>query len=397
MIIVMLWKPHGGKGFGHASLAVTRPKQNGPGNECVSVITWFPSGAVDGSSFLSGATTGHQVPNDVFDEMSRFMAQGHERRVYMPGVPEHQRPFTRFKPPSNICRITSLSDPEAMTGLSDANMLEWWPRYQERKDYDVLTRSCATAVAGGLLAGGGGIFAKPPWLASNFIWTPEAVYEWAVEIQKGVEPLNDKLVKQRDFLAQNAQTITHENTLWALKTWKEKSSVWMATRYQVLKDIDTELEQYHTLVKDSALQPPLVRWELEIAKLGQLTGKICRQLVERPKSARRQAVLTLGAQVINRIVMARDEIRQIQRKREELKAPLLQRMAELEQNRDQVMKKRMGMLGKTIKVSTQKDLDPSQRSQQVSEIINQNQLLAEALDELNREYKLLAEALENIP
>jgi len=397
MIIVMLWKPHGGKGFGHASLAVTRPKQNGPGNECVSVITWFPSGAVDGSSFLSGATTGHQVPNDVFDEMSRFMAQGHERRVYMPGVPEHQRPFTRFKPPSNICRIASLSDPEAMTGLSDANMLEWWPRYQERKDYDVLTRSCATAVAGGLLAGGGGIFAKPPWLSSNFIWTPEAVYEWAVEIQKKVEPLNDKLVKQRDFLAQNAQTITHENTLWSLKTWKEKSSVWMATRYQVLKDIDTELEQYHTLVKDSALQPPMVRWELEIAKLGQLTGKICRQLVERPKSARRQAVLTLGAQVINRIALARDEIRQIQRKREELKAPLLQRMTELKQAREQVSLQQSRLMLRMSKVTVKKSDAPSQPVQDMQELIRQNQLLVQSLSEIKQEYQRLAQDLENIP
>jgi len=227
-------------------------------------------------------------------------------------------------------------------------------------------------VAGGLLAGGGGIFAKPPWFSAKFVWTPEAVYEWAVEIQKKVEPLNDKLVEQRKFLAQNAQTITHENTLWPLKTWKEKSSVSMATRYQVLKDIDTELEQYHKLVQDSALQPPMVRWELEIAKLGQLTGKICRQLVERPKSARRQAVLTLGTQVVNRIALARNEIQRLQREREELKSPLLQRMAELEQEREKVsFQQSRLMLRMMSKVTVKKSDAPSQPVQDMQELFRQ--------------------------
>jgi len=155
----MLWKPHGG-GPGHASLAITRPSKI-QGNECVAVITWFPKGERDAAGSSSAgrldAYQDHDVPVSVYEEMSRFMAQGREREVYLPGVPREQRPMSRFKPPSHICRLTSLSDLDAMTGLSDVNMLSWWETYKARKDYNLVTRNCSTAVAGGLLAGGGSV------------------------------------------------------------------------------------------------------------------------------------------------------------------------------------------------------------------------------------------------
>lgn len=340
MIIVMLWRPHGGGGHGHASLSITRPKANGVGNEGIGVITWFPSGPLEKGSFPgTGSTAHHAVPASVYEEMSAFMMKkGTVREVFMQGVPSGQRPTTQIKPPSDIIHLTSLSDTDAMAGLSDENMLKWWDQYKLRDDYNVVTRNCSTAVAGALMAGGGSLYAKPPAFTS-IAWTPEKVFEWAIEIAKKLEPLNDRLNAARKTLADLAKDNTDKD-VWDIATWKQKSSIALAHRYQLMKDIDTCLAEYHQQRHDSAKNQGLATHEIEISKLGQLVDRICKQLIERPKSARREAVLHLGAQVLKRIEVVKGAIREIQREAErkakEKKEALTKQYNEIKAKYDQL-------------------------------------------------------------
>lgn len=317
MVIVMLWRDHGGGGHGHASLSVTRPKADGKGNESVAVITWFSVGALAGSSASKGlGTTTRSIPNTVEDEWKTFMAHGRDRMAYTGGMEGAGQFPTEFKPPSNTCRISTLSDEDTLIGLSDANILLWWSGYKTKTDYKVLTRNCSTAVAGALIAGGGLGFTSPPGFLSSIwtpsIWTPEKVFQWATQIQSKVEPINNRYREARTIIEANAKGID-EVELWDVETWKKNSAITMAHRYQVLKDIDAGLAEYHEQRKQAARGSEAVLSEAELPGLGKILDKIRQQMAERPDSARRGAVLHLGKQVLNRIAAIKWEATREQR------------------------------------------------------------------------------------
>ena len=367
MVTVMLWESHqGGSGpanAGHASLSITRPGSDGRGNQCVAMITWFPGAAVTGtSSSMVRTTQDHSTPKDLVDEMSRFMAGGGDRTAYLPGVkpstPREQAILTtKFRPPNRVCRITSLSDPEALIGLSDADMLHWWEEYQKRRDYNLLTRNCSTAVAGGLLAGGGAAFASPPGLISwtPHMWTPHKVYDWAVAIQKEVEPRNEELQKARALIEPSAPAVNED--VWGLVAWKAKSSISMAHRYQVLKEIDALLEEYGKLRKEISAKVADSPSDLELPLLGKLLAKICQQMVERPDSARRESVVRLGGQVLNRANRIKAGIaramEQRARERAALLAPLQKRLDQIPEEKARLWEDRSKLLMRMVQPPAQ--------------------------------------------
>jgi hypothetical protein len=317
MVIVMLWRDHTGRGHGHASLSVTRPKADGMGNESVAVITWFSAGSLAGSSAAGGlGTTTRSIPNTVEEEWRTFMAYGQERMAYTGGIGGAGQFPTEFKPPSNTCRISTLSDEDTLIGLSDANILLWWSSYKTKTDYKVLTRNCSTAVAGALIAGGGLGFATPPGFLSSIwtpsIWTPEKVFQWATQIQSKVEPINNRYREARAIIEANAKGIA-EVELWDVETWKKNSAITMAHRYQVLKDIDARLGEYHEQRKEAAKGSEAVLSEAELPGLARILDKIRQQMAERPDSARRGAILHLGKQVMNRIAAIKWEATREQR------------------------------------------------------------------------------------
>ena len=314
MVIVMLWRDHSG-GYGHASLSVTRPIHSGQGNESIAVITWFPGNHHSGSSFVTLGTREHTVPASVHEEWSSYMAGGQEREAYLGGLPQGHDLKTQYKPPSNICRISTLSDQDTLIGLSDANILVWWNKYKQNVNYNTLTRNCSTAVAGALIAGGGLGFASPPGFLSSVwtpsIWTPEKVFQWATQIYTKIEPVNDRYRSARTAIDAKTRDIT-ETDVWDVETWKKNSSISMAHRYQTLKDIDTLLGQYHVVREAAVKEHGPAPSEVELPGLGKILDKIRQQMAERPDSARRSAVLHLGKQVINRINAVKEEAVRIQ-------------------------------------------------------------------------------------
>lgn len=348
MVIVMLWRDHRG-GYGHASLALTRPRQDGQGNENVAVITWFSVGQVGTSSKKLG-DMGRSIPNTVDEEWKTFMLGGGTREAYVQGLPKGHGLSTEFKPPSNFCRISTMSDQDALIGLSDANILSWWGTYKTRETYNVLTRNCSTAVAGALIAGGGVGFASPPGFLSSIwtptFWTPEKVFQWATQIQSKVEPVNNRYREASATIEANTKGID-ETEVWDVETWKKNSSIAMAHRYQVLKDIDTNLKEYHEMRQRVVRESGPAMSEAELPGLGKILDKIRQQMAERPTSSRRAAVLHLGKQVLNRINAIKWELTREQREEEarqraqQAEQDRIKRERELEEERRRLEELRM--------------------------------------------------------
>lgn len=363
MVIVMLWRDHTGRGHGHASMSVTRPKADGQGNESVAVITWFSEGALTGSSASAVlGSTSRSIPSTVQDEWKRFMAHNTVRIAYTGGIEGAKQFETNFKPPSNICKISTLGDEDTLIGLSDANILLWWSGYKTKTDYKVLTRNCSTAVAGALIAGGGLGFASPPGFLSSIwtpsIWTPEKVFQWASEIQGKVEPINNRYRESRAVIEANAKGID-EVELWDVETWKRESAIKMAHRYQVLKDIDARLGEYHAQRKQAASGDEAVLTEAELPGLARIFDKIRQQMAERPDSARRGAILHLGKQVVNRIAAIRWEATREQRalQAEQERLQREKERIEMEERRRKIEAWRQeGMRHKQTDAYTYKDL-----------------------------------------
>ena len=110
------------------------------------------------------------------------------------------------------------------------------------------------------------------------------------------QELRDQLLNRYQINQKHVQTgAAFQDPVWAVDIWRRESYVGkLARRKEQVKQIDRLLPQYHALrwdIHDNAIQKSRIL--LEIIK------QIQDHIINKPRSDRRDAILTLGAQCLN--------------------------------------------------------------------------------------------------
>ncbi len=231
---------------------------------------------------------------------------------------------TRVRPPDATAEIPTTCDDNVLIGLNDIAMMLWWRQYSDqKKTYNLLSRNCSTICGNALVAGGGTGFVKCP---VSRVWTPEAVYNWAVKLGEMIRRKNQEFLNSKARIRSDPSN-ANGGTIWSVKQWKQESNLTMKRRYWDLQEVDYLLHTYHTKTTVPFHSRATRRVELRtvLATIVLLLNKIISDHDRNGRASRRhEAIIGLGRQCLDEIKeLYREEQRDFQAARAEANVKFL--------------------------------------------------------------------------
>jgi hypothetical protein len=207
--------------------------------------------------------------------------------------------------PTDVISIPTVSFDRDYTvtgttvGLNSKNILDWWEVYKKDREnlaYRFVSKkyNCASVVMYALLAGGSKGFLDPgkAW----FYYTPNDILAYASRLRTAIERVQKDVKTIDDAILSNIRYVPPTRScgfqeLYSPEEFKRASYVKIGRRHGAIVQIDRDLKSYwrlgpwtHTNRADKK------------QKLIRLIGSIQMHIIEKPRSDRREAVLTLGSQ-----------------------------------------------------------------------------------------------------
>jgi hypothetical protein len=346
MVGVLIWENNWGTGAirhpGHAALKI----QNLPAQD--RYISWWPAAAQPGTKsgpFNARPATPHTIQQDFRAELGQRARQGLQTGRYIAQEHQHNEEFLdpqNYLMESNeivtdeqgVQRFEWVRRPDLVIwldtaqsasgtqgekfGLNVQNMIDWWELYKTTKlqnnvhQYRFISKrfNCASIAIAALLAGGAGIFVKPPkpWI----YYSPNDIRDYVRLLDTKLQRVNreaatinaQKLATYRDFtssrnplnntapLDPNSRDQRDDIEIWRTAEWLRQSSVMIGRRKEQVAEIDRLMNLYWG-AGDKWTIPNVGEKSRCIAEI--LT-QVQSHIITKPTSDRRKAVLTLGAQ-----------------------------------------------------------------------------------------------------
>lgn len=186
-------------------------------------------------------------------------------------------------------------DDETPFGLDVQGMFAWWQVFKETQsaDWSLARRNCSSVVAKCLIAGGATAFVRQP---VSPVWTPKNVFEWATDIAAAIDERNNKareLVREAVGPGPARRDTSNDlREVWTVEEFKKESDAGkFSHRYAAMQRIDAALAKFWVAL---SLDDP----EDKVAAVGAVMDAIHEQMVERPNSVRRNAIIALGQQLL---------------------------------------------------------------------------------------------------
>lgn len=176
-------------------------------------------------------------------------------------------------------------------GLKQQPIEEWWFGLSNERSYLLLSpeNNCDGTVVLALKKGGAEAYVPCPMAVIRGAAT---LKRWVEDLVKTMDTMLESFKRAKDLLNMALHDVwDDEDAVWSLDDWKKNSAVAVGRRGGQVAEIDRLLPKYHES-RDSFTR---------LVTLNFILVQVVDHLETKPRSDRRKAVATLGAQVYNRI------------------------------------------------------------------------------------------------
>lgn len=311
MIKVLIWQNGWGakalSDCGHAAIALI----NGGTS---TYISWWPDYDENGNVIGKGRSIHHDtsLKQETIDNLEHgsFAPKINQTKaeiVNIGGIIHQNAAETWIKVPHEVIDIPSVDDFDEhgplRFGLIEENIKIWWRIYNARYYRNIRHRfelrsreyNCASIVMAALTAGGSRVYNKSDYY---FYYTPNNIQDYAIDLQFELRKMNREanLILNQN-LAIRTDLRRKSKEIWNEAIWKEESdrNVWFGRRKEQIAEIDNALRQYWACGDD---------WqdynrEIKSDSLRRIINSVQDHIIQKPRSDRREAVLTLGSQCLD--------------------------------------------------------------------------------------------------
>lgn len=315
MLKVMLWRnSFGAKAMshpGHVALAI------GDGGTPKHYISYWPDPKSDGNGLSKRPAHFNKLAQDLHAELGSNARERLRGGAFpRPGqvnysslnvdgftVPNPNKVWVKM--PDETYELP-IVDGDNSIGLSQEHIADWWRVFSAdlgyKHQYRFISRkiNCASIVMSALTVGGARMFVKPDH--QSMYYTPNDVAKYTKQLIKKINKMREAAaaVTRSPVPADASGGVTYSTVtldrpdIWKFPEWKKRSAVRIGRRHSQVAAIDGFVQQYWSVgshwTVDNCNQKALL--------LYQMLEQIQDHIASKPKSDRREAVLSLGRRIL---------------------------------------------------------------------------------------------------